>query len=97
MRYRTLWWAIAGIGIAIGWKVYFVATAPTYTIALASDYKIPLRETEQIRRAILVITYPAVLEATFPWAVPLNGIIYAIVGFAVGLVERKLPRSRGDV
>ena len=90
MRQRILWWAIAGISIAIGWKAYVVATAPTYKIALASDYKSPLSEAEQIRQAIVVITYPALLAgATFPWAIPLNGVIYAIVGVVVGLVQSR--------
>ena len=92
VRHRTAWWAIAGISIAIGWKAYFVATAPTYKIALASDYKIPLSAAEQIRQAIVVITYPALLGATFPWAVPLNGVIYAIVGVAVGLLQNRANR-----
>ena len=108
MRHRTLWWAIAGISIAICWTAYFFATPRTYKIALASDYEIPL--SEQLRQAIEVITCPALLTgATFHrviplygviyaivWLIPLNGVIYAIIGFAVGLVQSRTARSASN-
>jgi hypothetical protein len=83
VSHRIIRWAIAGISIAIGWTAYFFATAPTYRIALASDYETPL--SHQLVRAIEIITCPALLTGkTFHWVIPLNGVIYAIVGFALG-------------
>jgi hypothetical protein len=92
MKRRVLWWAVAGVSIAIGWTAYFFATPRTYKIALASDYEISLAD--QLLQAIQVVTYPALLAgATFRWVmIPLNGVIYAIVGFAVGLVQGRPDR-----
>jgi hypothetical protein len=80
MRQRMLRWALAGICIAVGWTAYAFATTP--------DYEIPLSETERLLQAIAYITCPALLTgATFHWVIPLNGVIYAIVGFAVAFVR----------
>lgn len=81
-------WAIAGISVAVGWTAYSFATATNYRIAPASDYEIPL--SKQLLEAIAVITCPALLTgATFHWVIPLNGVIYALVGFAAGLVQSR--------
>ncbi|MGH9254236.1 MAG: hypothetical protein ACRD3C_06660 [Vicinamibacterales bacterium] len=85
-------WAIAGICIAIGWTAYIFATAPDYKIgATAPDYEIPL--SERLLWAVALITCPGLLSGmTFHWVIPLNGVIYAIVGFAVALVQRRTDR-----
>jgi len=92
VRQRILWWAIAGISIAIGWTAYFLATPRTYKIALASDYEISLAD--ELLQAFQVVTYPALLAGATSRSVmiPLNGVIYAIVGFAVGLVQSRADR-----
>ena len=88
VRYRMLRWAIAGIIIAIGWTAYFLANPRIYSIVAASEFEIPL--SKQLLEAIEVITCPALLTgATFHWVIPVNGVIYAIVGFAVGLIQSR--------
>ena len=89
MKRRVLWWAVAGVSIAIGWTAYFFATPRTYKIALAADYK--TSPGDQLLEAIQAATYPALLAgATFRWMIiPLNAVIYAIVGFVVGLVQSR--------
>jgi hypothetical protein len=80
-----LTWAVAGICLAVGWTAYAFATA--------SDYEISLSETERLLRAVAFITCPALLTgATFHWVIPLNGVIYAIVGSAVAFVQNRADR-----
>jgi len=87
-------WAIAGIIIAIGWTAYFFASPRTYRIVAASEVEIPV--SRHLLEAIEIITCPALLSGlsgpTFPWVIPLNGVIYAIVGFVVGLVQDRADR-----
>ena len=89
---RMLKWAIVGICIAIGWTAYIFATAPDYKIvAGATDYEIPFRQ--RLLWAVEIVTCPALLSGmTFHWMVPLNGVIYGIVGFAAGLVQSRAER-----
>ena len=83
-------WAITGVIVAIGWTAYFFATPRTYRIVAAS-LRDPL--SKQLLETIEVITCPALLTgATVHWVIPVNGVIYAIVGFAVGLVQRRSDR-----
>jgi hypothetical protein len=83
-------WAIVGICIAIVWTAYIFASAPdSYVIAVATAApQISLRQ--QLLRAVMTITCPAILSGMiFYWMIPLNGVIYAIVGFAVALVQSR--------
>jgi hypothetical protein len=92
MKKRMLKWAIVGICIAIGWTAYLFATAPDYEIVVgaprASQDEISV--SERLLRAVEIVTCPALLSRMiFYWMIPLNGVIYAIVGFAVALVQSR--------
>lgn len=89
MRQRTLKWGIVGVCVAIGWTAYVFATAPHYKItAGAPRYETSL--SQRLLWAVEIVTCPALLRGMiFYWMVPLNGVIYAIVGFAVALVQSR--------
>jgi hypothetical protein len=82
-------WAIVGICVAIAWTAYIFAKAPDYKIvAGAPPYEISL--SRRLLLAVEITTCPALLSGMiFYWMIPLNGVIYAIVGLAVALVQRR--------
>jgi hypothetical protein len=86
MRRRIIWWALIGVGIAVGWTAYAFATAPDYETAMTAG--------QRAIWAIAVITCPIILRgARFYWVIPINGALYAAVGFIVETL-RRLPRER---
>jgi hypothetical protein len=89
VRQRTLKWAVVGVCVAIGWTAYSFATAPQYVVAVGPPrYEISL--SRRLLWAVEIVTCPALLAGMiFYWMVPLNGVIYAIVGFAVALVQSR--------
>ena len=85
-------WAVVGICIAIGWTAYIFATAPQYVIAVGPPrYEISL--SRRLLLAIEIVTCPALLSGMIVyWMIPLNGVIYAVVGAAVALVRSRSRR-----
>jgi hypothetical protein len=82
-------WAIVGICVAIAWTAYSFATAPHYVIAVGPPrYEISL--SRRLLLAVEITTCPGLLSGMiFYWMIPLNGVIYAIVGLAVALVQSR--------
>jgi len=87
VKRKIVIWASTGFLVASCWTLYAFATAP--------DYEIPMTSMGRLVWALACVTCPIMLAGVyFYWVLIANAAIYALIGFMMEMLRRKLDPAK---